>query len=87
MNDKIISAVSSKVETEPYARKLGMRLLELEPGRAVVEMPVHGEMNNIFGITISLLLIRACSRRNLLSYIVQREPPPMKFESRTMMKT
>jgi acyl-CoA thioesterase len=50
MNDKIISAVSRRVETEPYARKLGMRLLELGPGHAVVEMPVHEELSNIFGM-------------------------------------
>ena len=50
MDKKIISSVTTRIEIEPYARKLGVRLVELEPGRAVVEMPVHDEMNNIFGI-------------------------------------
>lgn len=50
MDEKIISEVAERIESEPYALKLGMRLLELEPGRALVEMPVHEEMNNIFGM-------------------------------------
>ena len=50
MEEKIITAVAQKIESESYALKLGMRLLELEPGRALVEMPVHEEMNNIFGM-------------------------------------
>lgn len=36
-------------EGEPYARKLGMRLLEIGPGMAMVEMRVTEDMNNIFG--------------------------------------
>ena len=48
MNEEIISAVSDRVEKEPYARKLGMRLVMLEPGHALVEMVVQGDMTNIF---------------------------------------
>lgn len=36
-------------EAEPYARKLGMRLLEMGPGTAMVEMRITEDMNNIFG--------------------------------------
>ena len=50
MEKKIISSVTTRIEAEPYAGKLGLRLVELEPGRAVVEMPVHDEMSNIFGM-------------------------------------
>jgi len=35
---------------EPYARKLGMRLISVEPGRAVVEMGMEEDMTNIFGM-------------------------------------
>ena len=51
MNDKIISSFFKEVENESYARKLGMRLLELEPGRALVEMALRDDMTNIFGMT------------------------------------
>jgi hypothetical protein len=34
----VIGQIRRQVEKEPYAEKLGLRLLELEPGRAVVEM-------------------------------------------------
>ena len=50
MDEKIISSVTKRIESEPYARKLALRLVELEPGRALVEMPVHDEMSNIFGM-------------------------------------
>jgi acyl-CoA thioesterase len=36
-------------EVEPYARKLGMRLLEVGLGMAMVEMRITKDMNNIFG--------------------------------------
>lgn len=48
MNEEIIASISTKVETEPYARKLGIHLVAMEPGRAVVEMAVQGDMTNIF---------------------------------------
>jgi acyl-CoA thioesterase len=50
MADSAIGAIFRRVEQEPYARKLGMRLLELEPGRAVVEMIPREDMGNIFGM-------------------------------------
>lgn len=39
-----------QVEREPFARKLGLRLLEVEPGRAVVEMAPQADAANIFGM-------------------------------------
>ena len=50
MDERIISSVAERIEIEPYARKLGLRLVDLEPGRALVEMPVQEEMGNIFGM-------------------------------------
>jgi acyl-CoA thioesterase len=40
-----------KVEEEPYARKLGLRLVAVEPGRAVVEMIPGVDCRNILGMT------------------------------------
>ena len=51
MNDKIIDAIRQKVAKEPYARKMGLRLLRLEPGYALVEMALKSDMANIFGVT------------------------------------
>lgn len=51
MAERVIGAIFRQVEEEPYARKLGIRLLELEPGRAVVEMIPREDMENIFGMT------------------------------------
>lgn len=50
MKQSVIDAIFQRVKTEPYALKLGMRLLELEPGRAVVEMTPREDMGNIFGM-------------------------------------
>ena len=50
MKESVIDAIFQRVKAEPYARKLGMRLLELEPGRAVVEMTPREDMGNIFGM-------------------------------------
>ncbi len=51
MKDRIISSFFKRVENEAYARKLGMRLLDLSPGRAIVEMALRDDMTNIFGMT------------------------------------
>ena len=50
MNDIVISSMIKKIEAEPYSRKLGMRLVELEPGRALVEMRFEEDTTNIFGM-------------------------------------
>jgi acyl-CoA thioesterase len=49
MDDAIRKGLSNRVAQEGYARKLGMRLVDLEPGYAVVEMMPDGSDENIFG--------------------------------------
>jgi len=51
MEKKVIEAIKQRVANEPYARKLGLRLLRLEPGYALVEMDLRGDMVNIFDMT------------------------------------
>lgn len=48
--DKIFKAIQEKVENEPYAKKLGLKLIKLEPGYSVVEMVFSKDMENIFGL-------------------------------------
>ena len=48
MEKKVIEAIKQRVADEPYARKLGLRLLRLEPGYALVEMDFRSDMVNIF---------------------------------------
>ena len=50
MADSVIAAISREVEKEGYALKLGMRLVEVEAGRAVVEMAPRNDNGNIFGM-------------------------------------
>jgi len=47
---KAITSIFKRTENEPYARKLGMRLVELTPGRAIVEMDSADDFTNIFGM-------------------------------------
>ena len=51
MEKKIIEAIRKRVAREPYARKLGLKLLKLNPGYALVEMEVKEDMENIFDMT------------------------------------
>ncbi|MBW1998057.1 MAG: hotdog fold thioesterase [Deltaproteobacteria bacterium] len=50
MAKDVVDALTGASAKEPYARKLGMRLLSVEPGRAVVEMEMKEDMTNIFGM-------------------------------------
>ena len=50
MEKGMIASIIKRVENEAYARKLGMRLVELEPGHAVVEMAPQEDTVNIFGM-------------------------------------
>ena len=50
MGDKVLSAIMKQVEQERFARKMGMKLIKLEPGYALVEMMPHGDMTNILGM-------------------------------------
>jgi len=51
MDKKVIEAIWQRVAKEPYARKMGLRLLRLEPGYALVEMDLKDDMANIFDVT------------------------------------
>lgn len=48
MNGNVISSIIKRIEAEPYARKMGITLVELAPGRALVEMPFKEDTTNIF---------------------------------------
>ncbi|MEO0248928.1 MAG: hotdog fold thioesterase [candidate division WOR-3 bacterium] len=50
MNPEVISAIKRRVEEEGYVRKMGMTLVELSEGHAVVEMVPGEDDTNIFGI-------------------------------------
>ena len=52
VNDKkVMDAIRQRVAREPYARKMGLKLLRLEPGYALVEMGLDRDMTNIFDMT------------------------------------
>ena len=51
MDKKVVEAIKQRVAKEPYARKLGIRLLRLEPGSALVEMDLRSDMANILDTT------------------------------------
>ena len=51
MNEnKTIEKLTQATGKEPYARKMGIRTVSLEPGHAVVEMDSSGDNENIFGM-------------------------------------
>jgi acyl-CoA thioesterase len=50
MGQEVLSAIARRVETEGYARKLGLRLVTVSEGRAVVEMSPREDDANIFGM-------------------------------------
>lgn len=43
-------AIRNSVDREPYARILGIRLMDLDLGRAETEMEFSGDMKNVFGM-------------------------------------
>jgi acyl-CoA thioesterase len=51
MDDKVLSAIKVQVEKERYAQKLGLKLILVEPGHAIVEMAPRDDLANIFGMT------------------------------------
>ncbi len=46
----VFDAIRKKVEAEPYARMLGIELVELEQGRAVTKMKFSERIENVFGM-------------------------------------
>jgi acyl-CoA thioesterase len=50
LSEKVFEAIRKKVESEPYAKKLGLKLRKLASGYSLVEMTPVPEMDNIFGM-------------------------------------
>ena len=51
MDNGVIPSIFQQVDQERYAQKLGLRLITLEPGHAIVEMKPRDDVMNIFGMT------------------------------------
>lgn len=51
MGDRITDSLARQAAKEPYALKMGLRVVDLGPGRAVIEMTPGEDMRNIFGMT------------------------------------
>lgn len=50
MEKKIKEIFLKQVEQEPFAKKFGMRLVDLDEGYSKVEMKFTSEMENLFGM-------------------------------------
>lgn len=50
MGGEIFDAIRKRVEEEPYAQKMGLKLIELDYGYSLVEMTFSKDMENIFGM-------------------------------------
>jgi len=50
MDNRVKEAIFKKVETEPFAQKFGIRLLDLEEGYSKVEMRLTSDMENLLGM-------------------------------------
>ena len=50
MNKKIRKAIFKKVSEEPFAKKFGLRLIDVQEGYAKVEMVFTPDMENMFGM-------------------------------------
>ncbi|AET63867.1 PaaI family thioesterase [Methanothrix harundinacea] len=50
MTEEIFEAIRRRVAEEPYAEKMGLKLVEVAEGYALVEMRFTEEMENIFGM-------------------------------------
>ncbi len=50
MDDRVKEAMFRQVEKEPFARKFGLRLVDLDAGYSRVEMQFTPDMENIFGM-------------------------------------
>ncbi|MBW2036864.1 MAG: PaaI family thioesterase [Deltaproteobacteria bacterium] len=51
MDETIKKAIFKKVEEEPFAREMNIKLTDLDDGYSVVEMTLTPDMENIFGMT------------------------------------
>ncbi len=51
MEKKVFDALFKRVDWEPYAQHLGLKLKKLDKGYSLVEMTLREEMKNILGST------------------------------------
>jgi len=49
MNEKVFDAIRRRVQSEPFAKKIGLELEAIEEGYSLVKMKFTSEMENIFG--------------------------------------
>jgi acyl-CoA thioesterase len=49
MEALVREAIAKQMESEPFARKFGLKLVHLSDGHSVVEMTVRDDMSNMFG--------------------------------------
>ncbi len=49
MDEQVKAAIMARVAAEPYVKKLGISVMNLDTGTAVVEMPYDEDIRNIFG--------------------------------------
>jgi acyl-CoA thioesterase len=50
MGKEIFEAIRRRVAEEPYAKKMGLKLVEVDEGYALVEMKFTEDMENVFGM-------------------------------------
>ena len=50
MNEKVRSAIFKQIETEPFGKKFGLKLVDVRKGYAKVEMVFTRDMENMFGM-------------------------------------
>lgn len=50
MDENLKRAIFRRMETEPFGRKFGISLMDLQPGFARVEMRFTEDMENMFGM-------------------------------------
>jgi acyl-CoA thioesterase len=50
MGEEIFEAIRKRVEEEPYAKKMGLVLVEVDSGYSLVEMKFTEDMENVFGM-------------------------------------
>jgi acyl-CoA thioesterase len=50
MGEEIFKAIRKRVAEEPYAKKMGLVLVEVDEGYALVEMKFTEDMENVFGM-------------------------------------
>ncbi|MFA4909423.1 MAG: hotdog fold thioesterase [Desulfobacteria bacterium] len=50
MEKKVLEVLSGKIQNDPYARFLGIELIEINTGYSKLRMPLKGCMHNFVGI-------------------------------------